>query len=611
VALSFTKLKFSRVRAPVGQVLAVDAGSRRIKMLLASNDFGRLGIVKEEAIDLSEEGLVSAGEIKAHLQAVLDQWGRPPLALVLPQHLSISQVVDLPLAPESEVGKLIEDETIKLSGVSNSRIVYDFVRTETLAANRQQFWVTLCQEGDIGERIQRLGVENEDLCEITTTANALIAAFRAASPLTSRAVLVHAGAQTTVVVILLAGQGAFATSFQMGGDFFTRALAREWGCPEEKAERLKRGDDLLNGPKTDPELVTVVDGWVAELKRQLNDWFDHNPAGVSDASSFEMIASGGVFDQPGLMEYVKRKAGLVFRAWPKATQPDTATPAKGFEVAFGTALQALGHSAQPVSLLPENYRVAWQKRLWQERLEFASFALVAICALLLALGTWEKLSLISRKTALREKVKAGQQDVYANDSLTGDLTTEYESLRPVFAAQQTTLDVLKTLSLLPQSRSNRSLWYVLVADQQTYFSAYPPLLGTNNVQTNLVASMAERLSRLFASSPFTFNSTNSSPAKPGLIAELCVPEQPEAARVALSQIVKELKQQKLFSKVDLLSDDLRRNLADPKVTIPERDFVLSLDFADTDFQQPLRKKSVRNSPRATARPTSSATDDGG
>jgi Tfp pilus assembly PilM family ATPase len=608
VALSFTKLKFSRVRAPVGQVLAVDAGSRRIKLLLAGNDFGRLSIIKEEAIDLSEEGLVSPDEIKAHLQTVLDQWARPPLALVLPQHLSISQVVDLPLAPESEVEKLIQDETIKLSGVSDSRIVYDFVRTETQAANRQQFWVTLCQEGDIRERIQRLGVQNEDLCEITTTANALIAAFRAASPLTSRAVLVHVGAQTTVVVILLAGQGAFATSFQMGGDFFTRALARERGCPEEKAENLKRAEDLLNGPNADPELMAVVDGWIAELKGQLNDWFQHNAAGA-DASSFEMIASGGVIDQPGLLEHLKRKGGMALQPWPKASQPDTATPKKGFEVAFGTALQALGYSAQPVSLLPENYRVAWQKRLWLERLEFASFALVGICALLLALGTWQKISLINHKTALRDKVRAGQQDVYANDSLTADLINDYESMRPVFAAQQTTLDTLKTMSLLQQSRSNRSLWYVLLADQQTYFSAYPPSLGSTNAQTNLVATMAERLTRLFGAPALGL--TNASPAKPGLIAELCVPEEPEAARVALSQIVKELKQQKLFSKVDLLSDDLRRNLADSKVTITDRDFVLSLDFAETDFQQSLRKKSPRNPPRATARATSSGTDDGG
>ena len=49
-------------------------------------------------------------------------------------------------------------------------------------------------------------------------------------------------------------------------------------------------------------------------------------------------------------------------------------PTAGFEVAFGAALQALGYSAQPVSLLPENYRVAWRKRLSRQRVELASIA---------------------------------------------------------------------------------------------------------------------------------------------------------------------------------------------------------------------------------------------
>jgi hypothetical protein len=67
----------------------------------------------------------------------------------------------------------------------------------------------------------------------------------------------------------------------------------------------------------------------------------------------------------------------------------------------------------------------------------------------------------------------------------------------------------------------------------------------------------------------------------------------------------------LFSKVDLLSDDLRRNLADPKVVIPDRDFVLALDFAETEFQQalPPRKppasSSIRAPGRRAARPSES------
>jgi Tfp pilus assembly PilM family ATPase len=614
VSRTISMLKFGKIRPPVRRVLALDAGSRCIKLLLAESDFGRLRILKEELIDLQAEGLVAADEIKAHLQASLEKWGRPPLALVLPQHLSTSQIVDLPIVSDREAEKLIEDEAIKLTGVSESRIIYDFVRAETAAKNRQQFWVTLAQEGDIRERIARLGLEREDLCELTTTANALIAAYRAASPLASRAVLVHLGAETTAVVVLVAGQGTFATSFQMGGDFFMRALARARNCSEESAETLKRAQDLLNGPEADSEFAGIVLGWVAELKRQLNDWFQHNAGVASDLAGFELIASGGGFAQPGLLGYLKSQAGLALQSWPKPSQADAVSPANRFEVAFGAALQALGYTTQSVSLLPDDYRAAWRKRLGRQRLELASLVLLAICAVLLSVGTWRKYSLIGRREALAAKIQAAQEAEENNELLAGELIAEYESFRPLFASQQSTLDTLKTLALLQESRSNRSFWYVLLADQQSYFNPPSALTSTNRpAGTNLVvASAAERTAMLFTSVAPVSAATTNGPAKPGLIAELCVPEDAEASRAILRQLVNDLKQQPLFSKVDQLSGDLRQNLADPKVIIPDRRFVLALDFAGTDFQAaqrlkpPLNDRAVRpGTRRPVARTTSS------
>lgn len=597
---SVPKLNLQRMRPPVRRVLALDMGGRRWKLLLAESDFGRLRILKTELIDLQAEGLVSTEETKTHLHDLLEDWGQPPLALALPQHLSISQVIDLPLSPESEVDKLIAEESIKLSGVSESRIVYDFVRVGTPAPNRQQFWVTLCQEGAIRERILRLGIEHEDICEVTTTANALIAAYRDNAPDSSRAILVHLGAQTTVVVVLLDGRGAFATSFQMGGDFFTRSLARLQQCSDEKAENLKRQKDFFKGAEASSEFCTAVDGWAEELKRQLSEWFQQNSTLASEAATFDLIASGGGFDQPGLVEYLKLKANFPFQSWPEGTGSQAGVAGKGFEVAFGTALQALGYSQQPVSLLPEDYREAWRKHVNRQRIEWASLALLVLCTLVLALGTWRKLALINNEETLLATVKAGQETVDANDLLTSELLTEYETLRPVLAAQQNTMDTLRTLALLQQSRSNRSFWYVLVADQQSYFSQPPALFSTNRVaKTNLLASAAEPVSPgFFAPRASSAALTNTALAKPGFIAELCVPGDPEATRQALSELVNGLKQQRLFSKVDLLSDDLRRSLADPKVVVPERDYVLALDFAETDFLQPARgKKSPPQGPR--------------
>lgn len=602
-------LKLGKMRPPVRRVLALDVGSRTIKLLLGESEFGRLRVVQEELIDLQQEGLVSPDEIKTHLQSTLLDLGNPPVALVLPQHLSTSQVVDLPLAPESEIQKLIHNETVKLSGVSESRIIYDFVRIASSVTNRQQFWVTLAQEGDIRERIARLGIEQEDICEVTTTANALIAAYRAGSPLSSRAILVHVGAQTTVVVILVAGQGAYAASFQMGGDFFTRSLVRLRKCAEPAAEALKRKADLLNGSDALPEFVAVVDGWVAELKRQLNEWFDQNRQAAADLSSFELVASGGSFAQPGLLQYLETKAGYKFHPWPKPARSEAVAVGNGFEVALGAALQALGHTPQPASLLPEDYRAAWQKRLNTQKLEFASLILVLLCILALALGTWHKLSVINRQQVLSSEIAEGQRAVDDNDVLTADLVSEYENWRPLFAAQQNTADTLNTLALLQQSRSNRSLWYVLLADQKSYFNLVPNNPGTNQPpRTNAVSTAAE-------TSPRRSMATNTSLVKPGIIAELSIPENAETARRELSQLVNGLKKEQLFSKVDLLSEDLRRNVADPKVIVPDRDFVLALDFAATDFVQSVRQKrsstnSSRTTPRRGPRSTTTITDDG-
>lgn len=582
-------LKLGRLRSPFRRVLAIDAGSRRIKLLMAESDFGRVRLVREEMIDLHAEGLVSPAETRIQLQSFLESWGRPPLALALPQHVSTSQTIDLPQAAETEVENLIREETLKLGGVSDTKIVYDFVRTEWGAGNRQQFWVTIAQEEHIRERIGSLGIEQEDICEVTTAANALITAYQAAAPVAQRAILIHLSAQSTVVIILVAGQGAYAASFQMGGDFFTRALARLSNGTEESAEEMKRGTNFFAGPEATPEFLVEVDGWIAEVKRQLNEWFEAHPSFLGEARSFKLVASGGGFDQPGFLDYLREQAELNLCPWPRAENVALAA-SPGYEIALGTALQALGQSAQPVSLLPEDYRAQWRRHLVQQRIQLGSFALAVLCILLLAFGTWHKMSLIERKSELLAKAREARQTWETHQLLDTELSIEYETLRPLFAAEQNTLDTLKTLALLQQTRSNQSFWYVLVADQQTYFNPPASMVTTNRSgKTNTVPVMLGPF--LPAISPLPGPATNASPARPGFIAELTSPEGAESSRAALSSLVSTLKQDPLFSKVDSLSDDLRRHIAEPPVIIPEKHFALALFFSETGFNQPLTTNS--------------------
>jgi len=544
-------------------------------------------------MNLHEEGLVSPEEVKAHLQAIVGGLGHPPIALVLPQHVAVSQCVDLPPGTDGESRKLIEDETVRLSGVSGSAIVYDFVRVPPPNETHHRFWVTFCQEGEIQDRIEQLGLKGEDFREVTTSANALLAAWQVIRPREANAVLVHTGAQNTTVVIVSGGTGVFATSFPMGGDFFTRTIARLRDCRVETAEALKRSENLLEGSGRLKGFVDAVDGWAAELKRQLNDWRDHHPGGAAELAKFGLFASGGVFDQPGLLDYLQTRANLKLNRWPTDRTPDAILPTTGFEIALGTALQALGRSKQPVSLLPAERRINWRKRLGRQRLEFASSILLALLSVALAFGIWQKFTLIQHKKELQVKVDAAVNDAQANQALTAELLDEFDTLRPLFERQQNTTDTLETLARLQQARSNRTFWYVLLADQQSYFSQPPTLAPTN--KTTLLTDVTRIR---------TTSSTNTPPAKPGYIAELCVPEDPEAARLVLSSLVNDLKKDPTFARVDLLSEDLRRSLADPKVILPERYFALALDFATTEFQPPAQPLKPRflSTGRTTLRP---------
>ncbi len=586
----------TRLELPLRRVLAIDAGSRCIRLALVERAFRRVRILREQAIDLQEEGLVAPAEIASHFQATLEAWGRPPVALTLPQHLSTAQLLSLPAAPDSEVRRQIEEETRRLSGVSETAIIYDFVRVGPDAGDRQQYWVTLCQEGEIREQINRLGLEDQAICEVTTTANALVSALGAAAPQAERAVLVHAGAQSTVVVIVLGGHGMFAGSFPVGGDFFTRAIANQLKCPLETAENLKRGKDLFRGPDALAGFASVVDGWLAELLRQLQEWSEQHAGAAPSLKSFTIFVSGGVFAQPGLVAHLDERSGLRFQPWPGA---GAAAPSAGFEVAYGTALQALGRSPQPASLLPPDRRAAWERRVTRQLIDCASAVLLVALFLLLILDTWQQSHLIDRKIKLLARVQTALGQAQTNEVLTDRLLAKYDQLGPLFEDQQRTMNTLQTLALLQEARSNRGYWYVLFADRRSYFSL--PVPGTNQLsQTNLTALLRYGPASL-TNLPAAV--TNLLPTAPGFIAELCVPEDAEPARRTFSQLVSDLKQDPLFARVDSLSEDLRRNLADPKVLLPDRHFALSIELADAQWElsAATRRRLLLGYTNATAR----------
>lgn len=582
-----TSPRVHRFEPPLRRVLAVDAGTRCIRLLLLESRFGRLRLCGHEQLDLQEEGLVAAEELQAHLHQTLMAWGRPPVALTISQQVAVAQLIQLPPVSDAEARQLIAAETFKLAGLGESAVVHDFCRVPVDRPGRQGFWITFAQETEIEAAIARLGFGTQEFREISTTANALLTAWQTTQPPQAGPVmLVDLGATATTVALVQQGHGVFAASFPVAGDYFTQTVARLRQCSLEQAEITKRKENLLTGPHAEPGFIEVVRNWAAELQRQLQEW---SPASPPRKTEVLWVASGGGFAQPGLREFLTTHVGLQFQSWPApaAGRSFPAIPA-GAEIAYGTALLALRCGPISASLLPDARRRAWRQRLNRQRWEFANTLLLGVVLLVLLAGLAQKFAVVQHKAALLEKVQAGLEAWQQQQQLSAELVAGYDQLRPLLEKQQATHDTLQSLALLPAARTNLPLWFVLVADQQSYF-ALPAATATNRPLPELPAEAELGRRR---------EVTNASPARPGLIAELSMPGDAATARSNVSLVVNALKRDAVFGRVDLLSEDLRRTLADPKVVVPERHFALALDFAETAFQPVARRArgSLTNRP---------------
>lgn len=578
---------------PTRRLLVIDPGSRCIKILLVAKLMGSVRVLRHRSIDLAEGALLSPDESSRLLDTALQEFGPLPTAISLPQQLSISQVIDLPRAGPEQVKAMIEAETVKLSGLSESGIVYDYGKLKPFGKYQNPFWVTVAKEEEILGEVSRLAGVGERLCEIITPANALIATYQAAQPRPENALLVELGASGTVVTIVAQGQGVYAINYPVGGSALTEVIARQKNCPLETARTLKYSHNLFAGGQMIPELRAAVDGWRSELEKILQDWLRENPELGLSVDSFRIILSGGGARQPGLMEYLNARSALRFTGWPSLSGELGELTLERYAVAYGVALKRLEASPPSASLFPTDLREARKRRYTQELLQSINWALLLMVALVLLFGTAQKFNLERKKNALLKRSQTVLQEAKGVESLNRQWEEAYERLRPVLKQQKRTADKLTTLSLLQKVRGDKKLWYVLFADQESYFAGQAAPLS----QTNLVATAAP-------------NTTNRPSAKYGFIAELCLSEEGEAMRQTLTKVVSELKQNPSINNVDTLPADQRKNLVSTNALLPGRHFALSIEMAENTFQNPLppsepkqpllpANRNIKTSPRVS------------
>lgn len=569
---------------PAQRVIAIDVSLPYVKLVLAQKFLNNITILKKDVIecpDYNEASEISRENLKEEIGKKISGYGHYPVAITLPQHLSLSQVIDLPPAAESDVKRMIQGEAHRIAGLSQTKIVWDYAHLRPYGKHTHSFWVSLSQEQEVDRAVDRLGIEREEICEVMSVGNALICSYLKRFPETVSTVVVDIGTQSTTVAILYEGQGVFVTSFALGIELLSETITNPGFSDNSLAERtdiiLKK--NLFFGAEKSESYCEAIDNWLQELLRIVSEWLSENIELRLNLQAFQFVICGLGAGQPGLIDYLQKRApDLHFMLWQDDDGGDKKYPPGFFAAAEGVALQAFGINRQSASLLPEDLRTMWRSQKIAHIFQSVCVMLILIILILLGIGTWKAIYEIRERAMLKSQVEYGLEIANRLELMKEQVVRNYERIRPVLFRKQTTIDTIQTLDLLSSVRSNKPMWFVVFADDQTYFSA-PPLITTNDLpQTNVVSVIGPALP------PPDQSLTNRVVVKPGFIAEVCIPEEGETLRRSLSQLVNALKQWKRFRNVDTVPSEQRRLIADQRTILPEKHFAIFMEILTNEFQ---------------------------
>lgn len=584
---------------PARRVIAIDVDARHIKIVLAQKFLNKVAFLRKEVVDLPdsiENNEIAQSTLRNEIASVIESLGHYPVAISLSHHLTLSQVIDLPPASQTDIQRMIQGEAHRIAGLSQTKIIWDYAPLKPYGKHTHSFWVTLSQEQEVYKAIENLGIEKEEVCGITSTGNALICAYLQKYPETVSTVLVDIGMRSTTVAILYEGQGIYTTSIALGLELLAESLSSSIGCSTQAAIDIICKKNLLYGNDKSDVYCSLIDGWLQELYRIVGEWLTDNFELRLNLESLQFVLCGDACNE-FLIDYLNKKPNSPhFSLWYYEDDEERSYPPGFFAVAKGVSLQSLGCAAQSASLLPDELKSSWQKLKIAQVIQSVCILLVSLFIILLGVGTWQTAFAARQKSILRSQIEYGLKLAEQLEDTKKVILQNYEKIRPVLYKKQITIDTIQTLELITVARSNKPMWFVVFADEQTYFNA-PPLSGTNEPpQTNLFVVIGPTMP---TSEP---PATNKVVVRPGYVVEVCIPEEGDIMRKTLSQLVSDLKRDPRFRNVDTIPFEQRRLVADQKTVLPDKHFAIFMELATNEFQ-PLQSTNEPPTTETGAAPT--------
>lgn len=550
---------------PLGgrRLVVIDPGTRFLKLLSVWARAGRVRVQQQHTVNLEGEGVLAVEETSEHLESLFPDLQGLDRAVLVPQDRTICQTIEVPVEGVEETRNYLAREARKLSGLDPSDLRFVYTALRPFGRYLNPHWLTLCKREEVDAVAARFlvggeitgGLEQGGLCEVTTNAQALFAASRVLRARPENAVLIELRSRMTVVAMLVNGQGCFATSLPDGFWNFAQAAAADGGVEVEEAIAALRHGTGFEAPG--PALREAIDRWHLRVQTAVREWLEDNPELMLTMNRLPAYVCGSGAQGGGIIRAMGTLAPLKLRAW-EGRMPGARGEVTSYWAAYGLALHGLRSGPHRLSLLPDELNATARRRRRWRRWQRLNVLLLLALATVLAGSIHSKQALLNEKKTILMRAQTVLEAAREMVRLHARLNRDYAALHPVLEREQFTLDVLQSLAALRREPTNRAHWYVLFGDSASYAagSTLPrELLGTNALLPDPAVAARE------------------------FVLEVCEPGELGVLMSNLTQIVNRLRDDTIFSKVDALPPERRRDLVNPAVIVANHVYAISLRMA--------------------------------
>ena len=448
----------------------VDSGSRVLKCGFYVTDGGRLVEGRQRILDIQDEGLLSPEEASAAVARLVAAGGDFPVAVVLPQSAAVSQVIDLPYASDGAAVPQMENEIRVLTGLTEGRVVHDTFRLRSFGSHRAPCWVTVAKEETLGRYLGPLLAHGIRVEFVTTTGNALLAAFLYSNPTVDHACVVDLGASQTTIGILEEGQPRHLSSFALGGESLTEALLGHGTAGFEELEARLLSENLFNDPEMGDALRESVIVWFGTLEMQIAEWDqEFEKASGTKPKRKPIHLYGGFSGVPGLSDFLSQIAGervhLGRQVAPEAEHALLAQPS------VGAALISSGSLKYRASVLPGSLAKMRLRRMRSVGLSWGCALVFVILAFLLLIGIGERRTFANELEAKNQQLASAVEKAEVAQQILRERDQLARWIAPIVERQVTSLEALRALRLIQEARRDYEFTVLRFADRRTYFQS--------------------------------------------------------------------------------------------------------------------------------------------